>query len=235
MRKYYSLVLLLGLLFGCKNSNKSNEAKEVSAAVINKLLGSFVGPFGDNKITLLITKVENGIVEGRSVVAGNDRPFSGTIKEEDGVFSVTAKEPGDDANDGSFAFKIASSNPDVVTGSWTPFNSKNEEKEYLLRRRTFQYSTDVGEYPEASQRELTTDDVENMMKPDLEIMRNTIFARHGYCFKKKDLRNIFEREDWYVPNSTDIRDKLTPIEAKNIALIKRYEKYAEDYGDDYGR
>ena len=29
--------------------------------------------------------------------------------------------------------------------------------------------------------------------------------------------------------------QLTDIEKKNIALIKRYEKYADDYGDDFGR
>ena len=33
----------------------------------------------------------------------------------------------------------------------------------------------------------------------------------------------------------DIRGRLTDIEKKNIALIKRYEKYAEVYGDEFGR
>lgn len=46
---------------------------------------------------------------------------------------------------------------------------------------------------------------------------------------------MFEAQDWYIPNNTDIRALLTPVEIKNIALIKRYEKYADDYGDDFGR
>ena len=66
-------------------------------------------------------------------------------------------------------------------------------------------------------------------------MRNEIFARHGYCFKKKDMRNMFELLDWYVPNTVDIKNFLTEIEKKNISLIKRYEEYADEYGDDYGR
>jgi hypothetical protein len=66
-------------------------------------------------------------------------------------------------------------------------------------------------------------------------MRNEIFARHGYCFAKKNLRQQFENEDWYVPNTVDIKGFLTEVEKKNIALIKRYEKYAEEYGDEYGR
>lgn len=66
-------------------------------------------------------------------------------------------------------------------------------------------------------------------------MRNEIFARHGYCFAKKHLRQQFEMEDWYVPNTVDIKGFLTDIEKKNIELIKRYEKYADEYGDEYGR
>jgi hypothetical protein len=77
--------------------------------------------------------------------------------------------------------------------------------------------------------------VENMMKEDLQFMRNEIFARHGFCFNKRELRQLFEMEDWYVPNTVDIRGFLTEIEKKNITLIKRYEKYADEYGDEYGR
>jgi YARHG domain len=73
------------------------------------------------------------------------------------------------------------------------------------------------------------------MKEDLEFMRNEIFARHGYCFQKKALRQQFENQEWYVPNTIDIKNRLTDIEKKNIALIKKYEKYAEEYGDDFGR
>jgi hypothetical protein len=104
-----------------------------------------------------------------------------------------------------------------------------------LQRKEFKYQANVGTWPEASKRLLKPADVENLVKPELELMRNEIFARHGYCFNKKNLRQQFENEDWYVPNTVDIKGYLTDIEKKNIALIKRYEKYAEEYGDEYGR
>src|SRR5689334_5797066 len=117
MRKAYPLLLLVLLFNSCKNNTKNaSSASELTAAVLTRILGSFVGSFGDNKITLLITKADKGLVEGRSIVAGNNRPFSGTIKEDEGVYIINAKEPGDDTNDGMFAFKIASDNPDVVEG-----------------------------------------------------------------------------------------------------------------------
>lgn len=45
-------------------------------------------------------------------------------------------------------------------------------------------------------------------------MRNEFFAEHGYCFKKKYLREQFENKDWYIPNSVDIKNDLTEIEKK---------------------
>ncbi|MBV9241043.1 MAG: YARHG domain-containing protein [Acidobacteria bacterium] len=213
----------------------SYQAVSPADADAQKILGSYVGPFGDNKITLMITKAAGSSITGRSVVGGNDRPFDGTYTVSNAVYSVVAKEPGDNRYDGVFKFSVSSADPSKVTGTWKPNDPKRPEKSYTLERRKFEYHANVGEYPQASTRLLKSSDVENMSKEELQFMREEIFARHGYCFSKKDFRQLFENEDWYVPDTTDIRGRLTDIEKKNIALIKRYEKYAEEYGDEYGR
>jgi hypothetical protein len=174
-------------------------------------------------------------VSGRSIVGGNDRPFYGTYKLENGIYNISAKEPGDHKDDGVFEISIKASNLNRVTGSWKPYDKKRPAKTYELDRKKFEYRTNVGSWPESSQRLLRPADVENLMKEDLEFMRNEIFARHGYCFSKKHLRQQFEMEDWYIPNTVDIKGFLTDIEKKNIEMIKRYEKYADEYGDEYGR
>lgn len=253
MRKLFLLFIAGILLMSCNNEKKTEQPAEAKDSIaeetINKqtsepaprpqaveeILGSFVGPFGNNKITLLITRADGDSVSGRSIVGGNDRPFAGTFKLENGVFSISAKEPGDHRDDGVFNFSISQSNLDEVQGRWKPNDSKRPEKSYTLKRKKFEYRTDVGTWPESSQRLLKPADVENLMREELEFMRNEIFARHGYCFNRKHLRQQFEMEDWYVPNTVDIRGFLTDIEKKNIALIKRYEKYADEYGDEYGR
>lgn len=253
MRKLFSLLLASGLLFSCNNNKKEDKSPKEGADTSStantnnqapppveksyeNALGSYVGAFGDNKITMLITKATADSIGGRTIVGGNDRPFTGTIeRKEDGRNICHAAEPGDHKDDGVFDFVIDNAKPDVVTGSWKPNDTKRPAKEYTLERKKFEYSTDVGDYPEASQRLLVPDDVEPYPKRELEFMRNEIFARHGFCFKKKELRQQFEMQDWYVPNTTDIKGFLTDIEKKNIALIKRYEKYAVDYGDEYGR
>jgi len=67
-------------------------------------------------------------------------------------------------------------------------------------------------------------------------MRNSIYARHGYSFKTRRVRYVFDNYiDWYMPVSLDIRDKLTEVELKNIELIKRYEQYADKHYDTFGR
>lgn len=202
---------------------------------IEPILGSYVGAFGDNKITLLVTKAGGGTIVGRTIVGGNDRPFEGTLVLENGTYVAEGREPGDHKDDGVFRFKIAEANPSELKGTWKANDTKRPEKSYTLERRKFAYKPGVGNWPEASERLLKTADVENLPKGELEFMRNEIFARHGYCFAKKELRQQFENEDWYVPNTVDIKGFLTDIEKKNIALIKRYEKYAEEYGDEYGR
>jgi hypothetical protein len=247
-------LIIASAFLACKSGNSvgpaaekvvatAGEAAEGAAATaaskagesIEEILGSYVGQFGDNKITLLITKAGGGVVSGRTIVGGNDRPFDGTLSMTDGGYVIEAREPGDHKDDGTFRFNIGAVDPSKLNGTWRANDSKRPEKSYTLERRKFAYRKDVGNFPEASQRLLKTGDVENLMADELAMMRNEIFARHGYCFSRKEMRQRFENEDWYIPNTVDIKGFLTDIEKKNIALIKRYEKYAEEYGDEYGR
>ena len=61
-------------------------------------------------------------------------------------------------------------------------------------------------------------------KSELKIMRNEIFARHGYNFKTEEMKNYFSRQAWYRPLYDNVNDKLTDIEKLNIKLIQRFEK-----------
>ena len=99
------------------------------------------------------------------------------------------------------------------------------------------YFTTTGEVYKynASAQQLTTDQVANLKKADLFVLRNSIYARHGYSFKNQQLRAYFDRQEWYIPISTDIRKDLTAIEKKNIELLMRYENNAKEYYDAFGR
>ncbi len=82
---------------------------------------------------------------------------------------------------------------------------------------------------------LTKEVVENLSKGDIYIMRNLIFARHGFSFREKRLRSFFDDQDWYMPVFSDVKKNLTEIEKKNIDLLLRYEQNAKEYYDVFGR
>ena len=54
----------------------------------------------------------------------------------------------------------------------------------------------------------------------LRIMRNEIYARHGYVFNSADLKAYFSKQPWYKPLNNNNAVKLNPIENLNVELIK---------------
>jgi hypothetical protein len=112
---------------------------------------------------------------------------------------------------------------------------KNEEDSTTYYQNYYRFASDIILQLNASTTELKEDELKNLKKLELEIIRNTIYARHGFTFNKKSVRQFFDPVDWYVPISDDVEKSLTTVEIKNIVLLKRFEKYAEDNYDHFGR
>ena len=253
-----------------------NAIKATSDQGFNQYYGFYVGgfeaekidhsksPMYHNKINVSIDAIQDGKINGHSVVAGNSRPFKGSITRLDAVrFKVRAQEPGDDPYDGVFEFVLDGKQQKLI-GKWVANDKKLavSERSYELRKTVFKYNpaleleefmsevynpnVDSGDHKaeaitpdaakfNASTTLLTSKDVENMYKRDLEIMRNAIYARHGYSFQNREMRYFFDAVDWYIPVSLDVTKQLTELEQKNIALLKRYENHAASYYDRFGR
>jgi hypothetical protein len=82
-----------------------------------------------------------------------------------------------------------------------------------------------GKYTYATWRLLTNDEMEKMTQTDLQIMRNEIYARYGYQFKKgSDMDLYFKKQPWYHGYYRDINNFLTGLEKQNIELIRVIEK-----------
>ena len=143
-------------------------------------------------------------------------------------------EPGDDKADGVFKFTWMRKTKTLV-GEWEPNDKKIGVRKFDLAARKFKYDPKAGKYPQSSTRKLTAKDVENLKNEELRLMRNEIYARHGYSFKLADMRDHFDKLDWYMPMAIDITTKLTEVESANAVLIRHYEKYSADHYDDFGR
>jgi len=72
-------------------------------------------------------------------------------------------------------------------------------------------------------------DLEERSTEELRLMRNTIYARAGREFKDPDLRATFGKQPWYRPTATPA--KLSPVDEKNLARIKKWEPLAKARAD----
>jgi len=123
-----------------------------------------------------------------------------------------------------------SSTDDVLYEDWSNSEMLPEGK-YELNNNIITCSTKIpydgarnGVFANASLRKLSDSDVEKANKLQLRLMRNEIYARHGYTFKSEDLKNYFGNCDWYKGTKTNVDAELTEIENSNIKLIQKYEK-----------
>jgi hypothetical protein len=78
-----------------------------------------------------------------------------------------------------------------------------------------------GYYHITGSRKLTYNDIQGLSASELRIMRNEIYARHGYIFKTEDMRAYFSAQSWYRPTSHNVT--LSSIEQYNVSFIKQYE------------
>ena len=60
-------------------------------------------------------------------------------------------------------------------------------------------------------------------KKELAIIRNTIYAKKGYKFKRKEYQKYFGAKDWYR-GTTDKQNILNRKEQKLVDIIVKYEK-----------
>lgn len=71
-------------------------------------------------------------------------------------------------------------------------------------------------------------DLASLSKSELRILRNMIYAKHGYKFKSQDLFDFFSKFEWYKPRYSNVDAMLSVVDLENIKLIQRYENIVKD-------
>lgn len=70
-------------------------------------------------------------------------------------------------------------------------------------------------------------ELEGMTAFELDIKRNEIYARHGYIFKRADLKAFFEKQSWYKASVNDkgsVEEMLSEDERAMARYIWQYQK-----------
>lgn len=77
-----------------------------------------------------------------------------------------------------------------------------------------------------TQRLLTFDDLEGRSIDQLRMLRNEVFARHGWVFDDPGLRAHFERLPWYQPGKDNdmAARSLSPVENENVRFLNLIER-----------
>ena len=90
-----------------------------------------------------------------------------------------------------------------------------------------------GRWPWTSGRLIRPGELGPLSLGELELMRNEIYARHGWIFRRPDLRNYFESQPWYRPkgdlasleeSNRWVEAELTPLERRNVEIIVSRER-----------
>lgn len=79
---------------------------------------------------------------------------------------------------------------------------------------------DIRIFPEISLYQFTEKALIDFSSSDLRLMRNEIFASHGYIFKSKGLKKYFKNKTWYISKQRDVSDLLSDMEKDNLKKIK---------------
>lgn len=89
---------------------------------------------------------------------------------------------------------------------------------------TLKSSKNTPRWAFSSDRPLIGSTLYEVDKDVLRLMRNEIYARHGYRFSDKKLQAYFESCKWYKAIDDNKYVNLTALETINVALIKAAEK-----------
>lgn len=66
-----------------------------------------------------------------------------------------------------------------------------------------------------------------MLCSEVDMLRNTIFARYGYVFKTAKWAAVFKQKAWYKPDPSFTLKKLSPEAKQNATFLKKMSKAAQ--------
>jgi YARHG domain len=79
------------------------------------------------------------------------------------------------------------------------------------------------EDPSVLDKQLSVDQLKDLSRRDLRLLRNTIYARRGRPFRSDLLRAYFEATEWYKADPSYTEDRLSAVDNRNIKVIRSVE------------
>jgi len=137
----FNILLLISLLF--------NNPKKI-------LIGTWTGQMGGRDLTIVIEKINNGIITGYDKLGNDKRPITGIFYETEWdqacskAYEAVLKEPGDNTFDGVFTIKFVGYEDQVsndcgiicignikgieAQGEWKCYKDKKKKEFFLIKK-----------------------------------------------------------------------------------------------------
>lgn len=128
-----------------------------------------------------------------------------------------------------FVVIIVSQKDDVMNSQaevGSIYDKEDSNKEFSSEFKNTYFKNDNYIIEDSDRRYLSENELSSFSKSELALIRNEIFARHGYMFNDEPYKTYFNSKSWYHPNP-DIKgdtQEFNDIEKENINLIKKLEK-----------
>lgn len=75
-----------------------------------------------------------------------------------------------------------------------------------------------------SQRYCTYSDISGLDSGQIRVLKNSVYARHGYIFKDARLKRYFTSLGWYRPRKKTVSaSEMNRYEQANVVFLKKYE------------
>ncbi len=110
--------------------------------------------------------------------------------------------------------------------NWLTIEPMSNRQYKPEQQEVYRYSEPLGFYspPEVDLQDLTDDDVHNMSKAEIQLLRNAFFAKYGRTFTNRVLKLYFANQPWYAPDIRYHNFFVTDRDKNNIRFLYRYEK-----------
>ncbi|CUP79286.1 hypothetical protein BH721_02045 [Clostridium baratii] len=124
--------------------------------------------------------------------------------------------------------KINSSNSSNYNNLNDTYNNSDSSNSSSINGEDFEKAFDSANgylAPDSDSAYLTEKELKGFSKNDLALMRNEIYARHGYIFRTEPFVSYFNSKSWYTKNPSFKGDnkELNKYELYNVNLLKKLE------------
>jgi len=244
------IIVLLGMVFLFKDNILYTyyEKKEDLSSSVEKSITYYISALDYNYSDDIINKITDKVKEEDDFEDLLNNLY-GKVKESDlnniyvEVYVSKAKENFNNKNYETtlnYLYKAEEYNYDIESFEYyndlLKAQSEGKEKEVVkqdihIYKNETPIVVDYSNYydyfiiPDSNTRYLSEYELYGYDDYTLSLIRNEIFARYGYVFKKEEYRNYFNSMPWYTPNpsfSGSVND-LNSIEKYNVELIKSLE------------